>query len=185
MGKYIEAWRNGQVTRKHTMENIRPENTAEHTWGLMMLLMIAWPNVNTRILIAAQVHDSGERATGDMPGPTKWANPELGKMMDDLEHQHIGATLPIHIVRFLGEMNACDWAIIEFFDRAEFCISMSRERRLGNTYAMMYYKRSLDKMDSTFIEHREDFVAKDPLLAENMIALRNELYDEQKELLAL
>jgi hypothetical protein len=49
----------------------------------------------------------------------------------------------------------------------------------------MYYKRSLDKMDSTFIEHREDFVAKDPLLAENMIALRNELYDEQKELLAL
>ena len=90
----IESWRNGQVVRKHTMENIRAENIAEHTWGVVTLLLIAWPKCPRHIIAGAQFHDAGERATGDMPGPTKWANPVLEAEMDRLEHDHIQAARP-------------------------------------------------------------------------------------------
>lgn len=185
MGKFIEAWRNGQVVRKHTMENIRAENTAEHTWGLIMLLMVAWPNVPMRIIKAAQIHDSGERATGDMPGPTKWANPVLSDEMDKLEREHMLDSLPKHLCDELKSMNDADWGVIEYFDRAEFCVSMARERRLGNSYALLYFDRSLDKMNQTLDKFEEEFHAKDPLLAINMKKLRIELSLERHELLQL
>lgn len=185
MGEFIEAWRNGQVVRKHTMENIRAENTAEHTWGLVMLLMVAWPNVPMRIIKVAQIHDSGERATGDMPGPTKWANPILSDEMDRLEHSHLRESLPKHLCEQLKAMNESDWGVIEFFDRAEFCVSMARERRLGNSYAMLYFDRSYAKMKDTYDRLHEDFDAKDPLLATNMRKLQIELSLERHELAQL
>lgn len=179
MGEFIEAWRSGQVVRKHTMENIRAENIAEHTWGVVLLLIIAWPNAPARVIKMAHVHDNGERATGDMPGPTKWANPTLGSEMDRLERQHIMDTLPKHLCDEYSAMSETDWAVIEFFDRAEFCVSMSRERRLGNTYAMEYFNRSFDKMVATYQEHSENFEAKDPQLAAGMQALYKELRQEK------
>jgi 5'-deoxynucleotidase YfbR-like HD superfamily hydrolase len=182
---FIEAWRNGQTVRKHTMENIRAENVAEHTWGLIMLLMVAWPNAPSRFLFAAQIHDSGERATGDMPGPTKWANPELGALMDEAERRHMDDTLPKHLCRWLDSMTETDWAVVEFFDRAEFCVSMSRERRLGNTYAMLYFDRSFAKMEATFLDHEDDFYAKDPELLTGCKSLVKELQNERHKLLHL
>jgi 5'-deoxynucleotidase YfbR-like HD superfamily hydrolase len=167
------------------MENIRAENTAEHTWGLIMLLMVAWPDVPSRILFAAQIHDSGERATGDMPGPTKWKYPKLGMLMDEAERRHMDLTLPKHLCRWLDAMSETDWAVIEFFDRAEFCVSMSRERRLGNTYAMFYFGRSYDKMQKTWTDHYVDFLAMDTELVEGMSQLIRELDAERSRLVHL
>lgn len=182
MGRFIEMWRNGQVVRKHTMENIRAENDAEHTWGVVMLLIAAWPEVPARVIKMAVIHDCGERATGDMPGPTKWANPVLGDEMDRVEKQHIMDTMPQHLCVAYNEMKPEEWAVIEFFDRAEFCISMSRERRLGNTYAMLYYERSFTKMLSTWEEYEMTFFKIDPNLQAGMELLRQELYQEYLDL---
>lgn len=182
MGKFIEAWRNGQVVRKHIMENIRAENTAEHTWGVVMLMMVAWPNVQANLLKLAMMHDSGERGVGDMPGPTKWKSPILGAEMDRLEREHLEETLPKHLRSYLKDATETDWAIVEFFDRAEFCVSMSRERRLGNTYALIYYQRSFDKMVTTWLAYEEHFKARDPELAEGMNSLYKELREDLNEL---
>jgi len=179
---YIEAWRNGQVVRKHTMENIRAENDAEHTWGLTMLLICAWPNVPEHIIKMAIIHDCGERATGDMPGPTKWANPVLGDEMDRLEKQHIMDTLPEHLCDDYKTTTESEWAVIEFFDRAEFCISMARERRLGNTYAMIYMERSYNKMTQTFDNHKVAFTKMDTELLMGMMDLRAEIRTEMDKL---
>ena len=154
---FQEAWKTGQVVRKHTMENIRAENIAEHTWGVVSLLMLAWPAVPLRIIVAAQFHDSGERATGDMPGPTKWANPILEAEMDRLEQQHITDTLPKHLRAVISQLSEDEWAVVEFFDRADFCMSMIRERTMGNLYAMIYFERALNKMRETFQYHLEAF----------------------------
>lgn len=185
MGQFTEAWRNGQVVRKHTMENIRAENVGEHTWGVIMLLMVAWPKVPVKILVCAQVHDAGERATGDMPGPTKWANPKMAELMDALETTHIYFSLPTHVTDHYTEMSDSEWAVIEFFDRAEFCVSMARERRLGNTYAMTYFKNSYTKMMLTFREHLEAFQEMDVQLVIGMQHLRGELDTEFVELMKL
>lgn len=179
---FIEAWRNGQVVRKHTMENIRAENDAEHSWGVVMLLITAWPKAPAEIIKLAVMHDCGERATGDMPGPTKWANPILEREMEQLERSHVMDTLPRHLCNeFLGASEV-DWAIIEYFDRMEFCISMSRERRLGNSYAMLYYERSLTKALETLRKHLADFDAIDPELSRGMLLLRDEVKREQVKL---
>jgi 5'-deoxynucleotidase YfbR-like HD superfamily hydrolase len=178
---FVEAWKSGQVTRKHTMENIRAENIAEHTWGVTFLLMLAWPNVPMRIVKMAMVHDNGERATGDMPGPTKWANPEMEAIMDRLEKEHMVDTLPKHVVDLHRDMTDTDWAVIEIFDRAEFCVSMIRERMLGNRYSEIYYKRGWDKMSQTWEEHRDDFRAKDPALLEGIIAMRRDIAQNWEE----
>jgi 5'-deoxynucleotidase YfbR-like HD superfamily hydrolase len=175
---FIEAWRNGQVVRKHTMENIRAENDAEHTWGVVMLLIHAWPSAPAHIIKMAVIHDCGERATGDMPGPTKWANPVLEAEMDRLEHSHIMDTMPKHLCDEYRAMTAEEWGVVEFFDRAEFCISMSRERRLGNTYAMLYMQRSYDKMTLTFDQHKNAFKKMSTELLVGMIDLRAEIRNE-------
>lgn len=182
MGKLMEIWRSGQVVRKHTMENIRAENVGEHTWGVVGLIMCCWPNVPTRVLFAAQYHDAGEIATGDMPGPTKWANPVLEAEMERLEKTKLEEILPKHIWQFMKEMNECDWAVIEFFDRIEFCLSMARERKLGNTYAMFYFGRSLEKAMRTWAENEDDFRAKDPVLHGSMDNCINEIQEIAMEL---
>lgn len=182
---FIESWRNGQVVRKHTMENIRAENVGEHTWGVVTLLLMAWPGVPPNIVVGAQFHDSGERATGDMPGPTKWANEVLSTEMDRLEQKHITDTMPEHICDDINTLTEAEWAVIEIFDRAEFCISMGRERRLGNTYSMLYFERSLTKLEQVLEKHLETFQKMDPELMLGIRALHHELIRERQECLAL
>ena len=182
---FIESWRNGQVVRKHTMENIRAENVGEHTWGVVTLLLMAWPGVPPNIVVGAQFHDSGERATGDMPGPTKWANPVLEAEMDRLEQKHITDTMPEHICDDLSTLTEAEWAVIEIFDRAEFCISMGRERRLGNTYAMLYFERSLTKFEQVIEKHMNSFMKMDPELMQGIRDLHHELIRERQECMAL
>lgn len=182
---FIESWRNGQVVRKHTMENIRAENIGEHTWGVVTLLLMAWPGVKPNIVVGAQFHDSGERATGDMPGPTKWANPVLESEMDRLEHEHIQRTLPEHLRDDITTLTENEWAVIEIFDRAEFCISMGRERRLVNTYAMIYFERALTKMEQVIETHLDAFEKMDPELVVGIRQLHREIIREQQECNAL
>ncbi len=105
--------------------------------------------------------------------------------MDKLEIAHVKATFPKHVREALSEMNASDWGVVEFFDRAEFCISMARERRLGNTYALKYYRRSLDKATQTVQKFGNDFSSKDPLLLININTLLGELEQELIQLRTL
>lgn len=172
---FVEAWRSGQVTRKHTMENIRAENVAEHSWGVVLLLLLAWPHAPAHLIIGAQIHDFGERATGDMPGPVKWGNPILEKEMERLEREHTTNLLPESLCDDFNTLTEAEWAVIEIFDRAEFCISMIREKMLGNRYTELYYKRAWDKMTQVLEKNKPAFWSMSQELWAGIIALRRDI----------
>ncbi len=178
MTSFIESWRSGQVMRKHVMENIRAENVAEHTWGVVHLLMMMWPDVPVRVVMAAHYHDFGERATGDLPGPVKWSNPVLEAEMERLEKEHMMSMLPEHIRVVLESVDETEWAVVEFCDRMEFCISMSRERRLGNSYSLLYFRRALAKANKIIEDNREKLGEKSESLWDGILTLRSEITEE-------
>lgn len=62
----------GRVQRYHQHALLRPENVAEHTFGLVNLLMIMTDRqVTAKLIMAAMAHDMGEYVSGDIPSPVK------------------------------------------------------------------------------------------------------------------
>lgn len=139
-----EKWLSGKVQRMHTRPGIRPENIGEHTWGVMLLLIIFWPGSSRNLLIQALLHDFGEIATGDVPGHVKWATPELAKVMERMEGDHIAAA-GFKLSQF--PLTAPERVILEIVDRADFCMWAIHEMRLGNKNAGTPFNRSARKLE--------------------------------------
>lgn len=142
---YVNCWTAGQVTRKHTMFNIRPEVIAEHTWGVVSLIMWCWPAVPAHVLYYAQHHDFGEDKTGDMPGNVKWASAEFTEQLERLERESQEQRLPPHVMELINQCSSDEKSIVEIFDRLEFCISMLREASCGNFNGRVYFERSIKR----------------------------------------
>lgn len=142
MTDILKGWYSGQVVRKHAMMNIRAENNAEHSWGVVHILLSIWPKTSSRLIIACQYHDFGEKATGDVPGPVRWANPDLAAKLDGMEMEYMELHLPPEIVRIMVELTFLEKQMIEFCDRVEFCFSAIREINLGNQYMRVAFNRS-------------------------------------------
>lgn len=145
MEKALDTWWTGQVTRKHTMRNLRAENVAEHTWGVMHLLLHVWPDCPKQTVIYAQYHDSGEEAVGDVPATTKWANQGLGQILDGLETDSLKKLLSEDLFEMWVSAGDLDRLVVEFCDRMEFCYSMIREWSMGNSFAREPFLRSFNK----------------------------------------
>jgi 5'-deoxynucleotidase YfbR-like HD superfamily hydrolase len=156
---FVEAWRSGTVRRYHTMEAIESNLVSQHSWGVVLLILMLWPDAPRQLLIAAELHDFGEKATGDMPGPVKWGNPVLESEMDRMERAHMKARLPDTLLQLLESVDEVQWGLVELCDRAEFCISMIQERMLGNKFTEIYYKRAWDKMTLVLEQFRDRFLA--------------------------
>lgn len=177
----MKAWLSGKVKRYHIMETIHQDLVASHTWGVLTILLCVWPFAPRHVILAAQFHDAGEKATGDMPGPTKWGNPVLESEMDRLERAHIQESLPERIAGIMDGISAAEWGLVELCDRAEFCYNMIYERMLGNRYAEIYYKRAWDKMTATLEEFRSEFITMDPDLITGVAEMRRDLDDNWRK----
>jgi 5'-deoxynucleotidase YfbR-like HD superfamily hydrolase len=178
---FVGAWRSGTVKRFHTMEAIQEDTVAQHSWGVVLILLMVWPSVPWQLLIGAHLHDYGEKATGDMPGPVKWGDPVLEALLDKMEHEHIQKTLHPQLAKIIEALSPSDWALVELCDRAEFCIRMIHERLLGNRYAEIYYKRAWDKMTQVLELYRATFQEKDSRLIEGIAEMRRDLDTNWRE----
>lgn len=147
----LDGWHSGQVVRKHTMMNLRPENIAEHTWGVLHVLLSVFTEVPTQLLIKCLYHDFGERATGDIPGPVKWANPVIANHCEEMEQKYIRDNLVPQLSQIMGNgINEREKYILEFCDRIEFCFSMYREIMMGNKYGWKPFYRSKLKAEAAW-----------------------------------
>lgn len=76
----------GKVVRYHAVPTVKPQNVAHHSWNVAMLLIYISDNLCSReLLVEALMHDTGEIETGDIPYTVKRDNPELKRMLHELE----------------------------------------------------------------------------------------------------
>ncbi len=61
------------VQRTHTQPGIGPHPVGMHTFNMLCMLRILWPDAPVRLVWAILEHDIPERVTGDTPHPAKVA----------------------------------------------------------------------------------------------------------------
>ena len=149
---HYEAWRSGKVARMHTAPQLHRENIAEHTWGVLLAVIRYYPQASAVFLKQVIVHDAGEKATGDMPGNVKWANPIMGETVEAMEKDHVD-----QIVK-LPPLTRRESMLLEIFDRLDFCVSCIHEMRLGNVNSALYFGRSFDKAVKIMLSYDIDDV---------------------------
>lgn len=127
--------RSGRVRRFHNQPNIIGQQTvAEHTFGVLNLLLQLHPDPSLNLIKAALVHDGAEGETGDIPAPVKWAYRSLGREIDAIEEEVMmrhGWIFPVSVEESTW-LKACD--MLEG-------LQFARDQRiLGNTGAEQYWQ---------------------------------------------
>jgi hypothetical protein len=112
----LEAYRRGKLFRYHGNPELNwtGQSNADHTWGVVTLVLFFSEAPSRNLLIAAQCHDIGEEF--DAPGPFKRANPEFARMLEVIEHKS-----RIKIMGFdpSEELTGEELALLDFCDKLE------------------------------------------------------------------
>lgn len=87
-----------QVKRYHTLPHIGHNTDGQHSFDMVMLLLVLKPDASRNLIIACLGHDMGERWWGDMPAPAKWSDPAIGAALDKGEERcriALGVEMPL------------------------------------------------------------------------------------------
>lgn len=129
----------GAVKRYHVKRTHRTQTIAEHTFGMLMLVKQVAPHIDKYMLYEAILHhDLPELMTGDVPAPIKRVHPELGPLMDSIEHDLQPLYNPV-----LEGLTQEEAALMKWADRMELVLWCLEEFRLGNTYMKPTVARGL------------------------------------------
>lgn len=130
LSRLINLRNAGAVTRYHTARMLRTQNLAEHSFGVALIILQAYPAASPRLLAAALYHDLAEVATGDLPAPVKWDNAGLKAMVEHVEARY-ERKMGLDMELSEGERHILKWA-----DMFELVLWCWEEYQLGNTYAL-------------------------------------------------
>lgn len=122
--------RAGRVTRYHQHDLLKPETVAQHTFGLVNILMIMTDRqITAKLLMAAIAHDQGEYVTGDLPSPIKHG---LGKeFRDAFNVMEDKAMHDIHGSEW-EELSDWEYLLLKTADNMDGLLKCIDERNLGN-----------------------------------------------------
>lgn len=139
----LEGWQAGRVERKHTLPHIRRENIAEHTWGVLHILLSIYPSAPSILVNAALYHDIGEHKSGDIPGDFKADNPEVRDHTERYELEAARKVVPeaLHNALYLSHR---EMSVVKFCDKLEFAFSCYHEWMMGNRYSIAPMERTLE-----------------------------------------
>ena len=109
------------VRRCHTMPIINEYNVGYHTFNMLAMLRILWPEAPVRLLWAIIEHDIPERLTGDIPAPVKWFEIVQKEVLMKTEDQILIDVLGSNTVETL-DISEVKWlAGLDIFELALFC----------------------------------------------------------------
>lgn len=86
----------GKVLRWHTNFGVYPQTIADHSHGVLALILQWHPEPPLELIKAATFHDHGEIAVGDIKSPAKLANPTLADEAAKAEWLALQRSLPLH-----------------------------------------------------------------------------------------
>jgi len=129
--------RGGETERMHTVPHINGYSVAQHSYGVVSLLLILHPNPPLELIRTALWHDTSEHYTGDVPAHAKWDFPELKAAIDSAERslsKHMGMG-----EEFLLTKDEQHW--LKSCDLMELWLWSRNQIRLGNTRARIVMER--------------------------------------------
>lgn len=145
LNKRLQA---GRITRYHTEPMITRQDVGNHTYGLMHIILAIEPDASADLFVAALEHDVPELATGDVPAPAKWYNPDLDKALRSAEQKFIDE----YDVR-TPALNAYEYDVLKVADMAELVLHMVHEYSLGNRNAKKICIRGMHYLQDNYGHH--------------------------------
>lgn len=146
--KIFEVLKARNVTRLHCYPTHRPQNLADHQWGVAMWLLYIMQGRPMKhvheAMLYAMLHDIGEVAVGDIPSPTKRLMPDKGQCIDDREKQHIERVYgPLPDIGEDTELVK----VADLLDLMHYCLT---ERRMGNLTLTDVFDRADEYIDEIY-----------------------------------
>lgn len=115
--------------RFHTQFLLKPENVAEHTFGLLnILLLLTDGQVRAELLVAALQHDMGEYLSGDVPSPVKRSSAEARTAINNIE------AIGLRDIYDEPTVGLSDWEylLLKTADSLDGLFKCYEERQMGN-----------------------------------------------------
>lgn len=132
----------GEVQRFHTIRTIRPQDIANHSWRVAIILLHVWPDAPVHVIKAALYHDVSEYFTGDVPATAKWCAPNLKRSLNDLD-DWIRNKYDLNIDLTEEEKRVLKWC-----DHCDLALRSWEEYRMGNTFHGLIVRNITRHMNS-------------------------------------
>lgn len=137
MRNFDVLYRAGSVERFHTVRTHHRQTIADHSWGVLMIIL-AVCEPSPKLVLAALAHDLAESVTGDVPATAKWMSPSLGRELESLEQRF---NLEHDI---FPDLTPLELRILKWADMAELVMYCEQEIRMGNQSIAPIWLRGLD-----------------------------------------
>ena len=135
----------GESKRYHTVDTIKTQDIAAHSFGVAWLCEILTEGYATKSLImCALAHDLAEHIVGDLPSPSKRAMSNLAAEAFNAYEEDVltyGLSNKYSSKIVLSKDEQRTLRLADMFDGMLFCL---RERQLGNTKIGTVYVRFKD-----------------------------------------
>jgi len=143
----VKAWREaGWTDRLHTVIKLRRYSIAEHSWNMVNLLQILFPeDVTLNLVLAIQHHDMPERWVGDIPYPSK-------RNLTDGELGRLSAKAEAKVAEAIGlpdiQLTPREGEILGLLDVLELVLWASEEIKMGNSHMEGTFRNGLAAVKS-------------------------------------
>lgn len=129
------------VERVHSTRGLRPYPVGTHSFNMVNMLLIIWPEAPRKLIIACLHHDIPERLTGDMPSFAKRFGVQNTEVQEQIEHHVLETCFGVDYERDL-KASLKDW--LYAMDVLEFYCWVRDELSLGN-YSLSGKKQDVER----------------------------------------
>lgn len=134
------VYNGGLSKRYHTVETLKEQNIAEHSFGVAWLCeLLTQGQASKDLIMAAMAHDLAEHIVGDIPSPIKRELGTVGKSaFERLEHGYLKTAGLYSYEENISYAEALTLKLADMMDGMMFCL---REKRLGNKGVDIVFER--------------------------------------------
>lgn len=132
----------GRVLRCHVKQVLKHQNVADHTWGLLLILMEIEPTARPELVKYCLYHDVGEVITGDLPHKVKRSYPKLNEIIEEIEDEFRVSQ------GIQQELTDYEVKVFKWCDMFEFMLYCEREIKLGNRSLVRSYRYAGEYCDN-------------------------------------
>lgn len=138
----------GRVRRCHTVPVVGHYDVAQHTYGMVSLLLALHPDPPIELVKVIMTHDLAESVLGDIPWPAKHSNPDLKLSYDAAEDRVLKRVLGEQYSSLVCELNLYQKRWLAALDMIELWLWSLEQIDLGNQYAKQIETRCVAVIQS-------------------------------------